>query len=201
MMPTTWFSSTVADTSDSAVSPPKRTVTPCTSSSAAKGGDLLRRRLRRRLSARRGVASAGLSGALVSGAPGRGRTCDQPLRRRLLYPLSYGRRAPHGDRARCSVSQRLVSADGEVSIHLARVRVADEGVAARLELDREGLGGLVGHAGRVVETTAAEMEVVDAGIVVDSQLVGAGRDVRDALPALIGERDGEGVVLAHLADE
>ena len=23
-------------------------------------------------------------------APGRNRTCDRPLRRRLLYPLSYG---------------------------------------------------------------------------------------------------------------
>ena len=27
-------------------------------------------------------------------APGRTRTCDQPLRRRLLYPLSYGGSAP-----------------------------------------------------------------------------------------------------------
>ena len=26
----------------------------------------------------------------VAGAPGRTRTCDRPLRRRLLYPLSYG---------------------------------------------------------------------------------------------------------------
>jgi hypothetical protein len=25
-----------------------------------------------------------------SGAPGRDRTCDQPIRNRLLYPLSYG---------------------------------------------------------------------------------------------------------------
>jgi UDP-glucose 6-dehydrogenase len=28
------------------------------------------------------------------GAPGRDRTCDQVLRRHLLYPLSYGRSAP-----------------------------------------------------------------------------------------------------------
>ena len=27
---------------------------------------------------------------IMSGAPGRDRTCDQPIRNRLLYPLSYG---------------------------------------------------------------------------------------------------------------
>src|SRR6476659_7485487 len=31
---------------------------------------------------------------LRRGAPGRDRTCDQVLRRHLLYPLSYGRSAP-----------------------------------------------------------------------------------------------------------
>src|SRR3954447_13464499 len=53
------------------------------------------------------VASETIGGALTGksrlfggvwagadGAPGRDRTCDQPLRRRLLYPLSYGRLAP-----------------------------------------------------------------------------------------------------------
>lgn len=33
--------------------------------------------------------SAGLRGDFA-GDPGRARTCDLPLRRRLLYPLSYG---------------------------------------------------------------------------------------------------------------
>jgi hypothetical protein len=31
---------------------------------------------------------------VLTSAPGRTRTCDQPLRRRLLYPLSYGGGAP-----------------------------------------------------------------------------------------------------------
>ena len=31
---------------------------------------------------------------VLMGAPGRDRTCDQVLRRHLLYPLSYGRSSP-----------------------------------------------------------------------------------------------------------
>src|SRR5438067_84437 len=68
--PTTSPGSTDADTSSSAVSPPNRTVTPWTSSRADTRGPYRDPR----------------------GAPGRDRTYGQPLRRRLLYPLSYGRR-------------------------------------------------------------------------------------------------------------
>lgn len=47
----------------------------------------------------------------MTGAPGRNRTCDRPLRRRLLYPLSYRRlnlhrasyhKMPLRDKARCA---------------------------------------------------------------------------------------------------
>ena len=37
-----------------------------------------------------------------TGAPGRDRTCDQVLRRHLLYPLSYGR-STHDHRIRAGV--------------------------------------------------------------------------------------------------
>src|SRR3954447_12004436 len=76
MTPTTSPEPTDAETRSSAVSPPKRTVTSCTSSSADTVVPDLPLRLRRTLS---------------GGAPGRDRTYDRPLRRRVLCPLSYGR--------------------------------------------------------------------------------------------------------------
>ena len=54
-------------------------------------------------------------------APGRTRTCDQPLRRRLLYPLSYGGGAPilshmrHGEFHRHQVKQRSARASASKS--------------------------------------------------------------------------------------
>ena len=44
-------------------------------------------------------------------APGRTRTCDQPLRRRLLYPLSYGGSAPTLAKSRRDLGIAKVHAD------------------------------------------------------------------------------------------
>jgi hypothetical protein len=53
------------------------------------------------------------TGAFERGAPDRNRTCDLPLRRRLLYPLSYG------GAVRCSVYARTWGIDGADLARLA----------------------------------------------------------------------------------
>ncbi len=53
-----------------------------------------------------GVGLLAGSGTSGGGAPGRNRTCDQVLRRHLLYPLSYG------GAATCSVYARTGGIDG-----------------------------------------------------------------------------------------
>ena len=76
------------------------------------------------------------------------------------------------------------SADREAAVHLARVRVADEGVLARLEGDVERLLALGRDVRRDVDAArAGEVEVVLGRLVVDDDRVVAGGEPVGAVEA------------------
>ena len=92
-------------------------------------------------------------------------------------------------------------ADRERALHLRRVRVALEEVRAVDERDREGLVADAVDVGRHVDARPAQMEVVEARVVVDDERVRAGVEVLHGRAARIRERDREGVALADVAGE
>ncbi len=137
-----------------------------------------------------GTLHGGLSGSTrrprtrrrVTGTPGRNRTCDLPLRRRLLYPLSYwgaeGRsfnpclgyqrtvKAPTGRKNRASESPRQAESD-----HLAasRTSVRNALQAAALNGPPDETRSVHYSGGLLVQTSACTLPT---GLAAPARLIG-----------------------------
>src|SRR4051812_35536207 len=72
-------------------------------------------------------------------APGRNRTCDLSLRRRALYPLSYGRGEPLS-LARVELNARIVTLPLAETFVIAR-ESQDEVELTQVEVRHEGVSG------------------------------------------------------------
>src|SRR5690606_12394544 len=76
------------------------------------------------------VARSDVSQPAPGDAPGRNRTCDLALRRRALYPLSYGRSG-----TQCTRAPAIGSRAVEVDARIARLRLAETFVISRESTD------------------------------------------------------------------
>src|SRR5215468_10146115 len=72
-------------------------------------------------------------GGVCRNAPGRNRTCDLALRRRALYPLSYGRRG----RPSLASARRWYVPAVEVSARIVTLELAETFVISRSACDTE----------------------------------------------------------------